>query len=497
MDARIRRLGIALLALLGLVFAQVNRIQVVAAESIAANPANAARRIVADLEVARGRILARDGVTVLAESRPVGDGRYRRVYPAGPLYAPVTGHRSFIYGPTRVERAADDALAGRSAALLPATLVDRILGTPRAGGDVVTTIDPELQRAAADALGDRPGAVVAIDPATGDVLALVANPSYDPNRLAGLRGEPVRAAWDELTADPAQPLLSRASEELYPPGSTFKIITAAAALAAGYGPQSRWPNPTSLDLPDTTAALDNFGGTRCLGAAEEITLADAFRVSCNVTFGEIGLALGPERLVAQARAFGFGADPGAHLIPFDLPAAGGVVPDATAFADRRPAVAISAIGQADVLANPLQMALVSAAVANGGVLMRPRLLLEVRDPSGAVVERFGTEAWGRPMTPEDARALAELMASVVAAGTGTAAAIDGVVVAGKTGTAQHGGGPIPHAWFTGFAPLGGPVAAVAVLVLDGGSLGSEATGGRVAAPVARAVLAAALAMGAP
>lgn len=497
MDARIRRLGVALLALLGLVFAQVNRIQVVSAEAIAANPANAARRIVADLEVHRGRILARDGVTVLAESRPVGDGRYRRVYPAGPLFAPITGHWSSIYGPTRVERAADDALAGRSAALLPATLLDRILGTPRAGGDVVTTIDPDLQRAAATALGDLPGAVVAIDPATGDILALVANPSYDPNRLAGLRGSTVRAAWDELNADPGQPLLSRASEELYPPGSTFKIVTAAAALAAGYGPESRWPNPGSLDLPDTTATLDNFGGSRCLGDVAELTLADAFRISCNVVFGEIGLALGPDRLVEQARAFGFGADPDADLIAFDIPAVNGVVPDASAFADRRPAVAISAIGQADVLANPLQMALVSAAVANDGILMRPRLLLEVRDPSGAVVERFGTEEWGRPMTPEDARTLAGLMASVVSSGTGTAAQIGGVVVAGKTGTAQHGGGPIPHAWFTGFAPLAGPVAAVAVLVLEGGSLGSEATGGRVAAPIAREVLAAALAMGAP
>mgnify|MGYP006270227929 CR=1 FL=1 len=492
MDARVRRLGAALLALFALAFAQVNRIQVLDAARLADDPANAARRIAQQQEVDRGRILARDG-TVLAESRPIrGTHRYRRVYPAGPLYGGVTGYLSLVYGPSKLERAEDAVLAGRAPELAAASLLDLVAGAPRRGGDVVTTIDPVVQRAAAAALGDQPGAVVAIDPATGEVLALVANPSADPNRLAAIRGEAVRAAWEEFNADPEKPLLSRADEELFPPGSTFKLVTAAAALAAGYGPDSLWDNPPSLDLPDTTATLDNFGGEHCLDGAARITLADALRVSCNVVFGEIGLALGADRLVAQARAFGFGADTAADLVPFDVPFEEGVVPDPSSFSDRTPAIALSAIGQDDVLANPLQMALVATAIANGGTLMVPHLVLEIRDRDGAVVRRTEPEVWGRPMTPEAAAALGAMMAEVVRTGTGTAAQVPGVVVAGKTGTAQHGGGPIPHAWFTCFAPLDAPRVAVAVLVLDGGSLGSDATGGRVAAPIAKAVLEAAL-----
>ncbi|MFM7719016.1 MAG: peptidoglycan D,D-transpeptidase FtsI family protein [Actinomycetota bacterium] len=492
MDARIRRVGLALLVAFGLAFAQVNRIQALDAERLADDPANAARRIVRQQEVDRGRILARDG-TVLAESAPIrGTRRFRRIYPEGPLSGAVTGYLSTIYGPSKLERAMDAVLAGRAPELASTTLLDLLSGAATRGGDVVTTIDPAVQRAAADALGDQPGAVVAIDPATGEILALVANPTADPNRLAALRGPLVRAAWEELNADPEKPLLSRAQEELFPPSSTFKLVTAAAALAAGYGPDSLWDNPPSLDLPDTTATLDNFGGEHCLDGAARITLADALRVSCNVVFGEIGLALGADRLVAQARAFGFGPDTSADLVPFEVPFEEGVVPDPAYFADRTPAIALSAIGQDEVLANPLQMALVAAAIGNGGVLMEPHLVLEIRDRDGAVVRRTEPRVWGRPMTPEAAAALGAMMAGVVRSGTGTAAQVPGIEVAGKTGTAQHGGGPIPHAWFTCFAPLDAPRVAIAVLVLDGGSLGSDATGGRIAAPIAKAVLEAAL-----
>jgi peptidoglycan glycosyltransferase len=332
---------------------------------------------------------------------------------------------------------------------------------------------------------------VALDPRTGDVLALVANPSYDPNPLSSHSPEEVRSTWAELNEDPSTPLLSVANDELYPPGSTFKIVVAAAALANGYGPDSTWPNPHVLDLPDTEETLENFGGVTCSGGSQ-ITLAEALRQSCNVVFGEIGLTLGPQALAEQAWAFGFAPTPSSGTVPFDIPFQEGVFPDPTYFLTRRPAVALSAIGQDNVTANPMQMALVAAAIGNGGALMRPRLVSEVRAPDGRVVETYEPQVHSRPMTPENAALLTAMMVDVVRSGTGTAAAIPGVSVAGKTGTAQHGEGADPHAWFVSFAPAEDPQVAVAVIVLDGGSLGSDATGGRLAAPIAKAVMEAAL-----
>jgi peptidoglycan glycosyltransferase len=492
-DRQIRRLGLALLVLFLLLFAQVNYLQVLASQRLADNPANATRQLIAEYEVDRGSILAADGTTVLATSRRSrGALRYQRRYPQGPLYADVTGYYSVIYGRSGLEDAFNPYLNGSAPELLPQTLADQILGRPKRGASIITTIQPALQRAAAQALGSQPGAVVALDPRTGDVLALVANPTYDPNLLASQNPREVRRAWAELTNDPDKPLLSRAYQELYPPGSTFKLVTAAAALQNGYTPESLWPNPPALQLPQTTHVLENFGGEHCLGGAPKITTAQALTVSCNVVFGEIGLALGADSLAAQARAFGFAADASSGDVPFDLPFQEGVFPDPSYFTDRLPAVALSAIGQDNVAANPLQMALVAAAIANGGVEMAPRLVTEVRDPSGRVIRSFAPKEYGRPISPRTAAELTQMMVSVVRSGTGTAAQIPGVTVAGKTGTAQHGEGQPPHAWFVSFAPAENPQVVVAVIVLDGGSLGSEATGGRVAAPIAKAVMQAAL-----
>jgi peptidoglycan glycosyltransferase len=493
MDKQIRRLGVAMLGLFVLVLAQVTYIQVVAAGRLADNPANATRQLIAEYRVDRGDILAADGRTVLALSRKSGGQlKYQRRYPQGPLYAGITGYYSVIYGRSELEQSFNDYLAGTAPQLIPQTLIDQILGRPQRGAAVVTTIDPVLQRVAARALGNLPGAVVALDPRTGDVKAIVANPTYDPNLLASQDPKVVRSEWRRLNADPGQPLVSRAIDELYPPGSTFKMVTAAAALQNGYGPDSLWPNPHVLDLPQTTANLQNFGGEDCLGGAPEITLAQAFTVSCNVVFGQVGLKLGPEKLAAQARAFGFAPDPSSGDIPFDIPLQAGVFPDPSYFAERQPALALAAIGQDNVAANPMQMALVASAIANGGVEMVPRLVTQVRDPSGQVVQSYAPQVYGRPISPQTAIQLTQMMVSVVQSGTGTAAQISGVEVAGKTGTAQHGQGLPPHAWFASFAPAQNPTIAVAVIVLDGGSLGSDATGGLVAAPIAKAVMEAAL-----
>jgi peptidoglycan glycosyltransferase len=364
--------------------------------------------------------------------------------------------------------------------------VDEILGRPKRGATVVTTLDPKLQQAAAQALGNLPGGVVAMNPHTGEVLAMVANPSYDPSPLASHSADKVRAAWKRLNAEPGKPLLSRTAQELFPPGSTFKLVTAAAALENGMTPNTQFDNPPELDLPQTNNTLQNFGNEHCLGGAPKLTLAQALTVSCNVVFGEVGLRLGAERLVEQAMKFGFD-----QQVDFDVPFAEGSIPPASAFAQDLPGVAYSAIGQQSVGANPMQMALVASAIANGGIEMRPRLVSEIRDQSGRVVKSFGPSEFGRPISPQTASELTQMMVQVVDQGTGTAAQIPGVQVAGKTGTAQHPNGN-PHAWFVCFAPAQNPQIVVAVIVLDGGSVGSEATGGHVAAPIARAVLQAAL-----
>jgi peptidoglycan glycosyltransferase len=494
-NRQIRQLGVALLVLFLIVFGQVNHLQVVAADRIANDEANARRQLIAEYDVDRGSILAADGTTVLASSRPsAGELRFQRRYPRGELYAHETGFYSFVFARTELEETFNDFLAGDAAELLPQTLTDLILGRPRQGATIVTTLVPEVQEAAAAAAAAEPGdvAIAALDPATGDVLALVAEPSYDPNLIASQDPKVVRDSWQELNADPDKPLVSRASDELFPPGSTFKLVTASAALQNGFGPTSTWPNPRELDLPLTDETLENFGGSHCAGGAATITLAEALKVSCNVTFGQVGLELGAEKLAEQARLYGFTAEPGQDLVPFDIPWVSGVFPAPETFEQRTPAIALSAIGQQDVAANPLQMALVAAAIGNGGVEMQPRLVTEARDPSGRVIATFDPEVFSTPLTPTNAALLTDMLVAVVDGGTGTAARIPGVTVAGKTGTAQHGEGADPHAWFVSFAPAEAPEVAVAVIVLDGGSLGSEATGGQVAAPIAKAVMEAAL-----
>ncbi len=495
MERQIRRLGVGLLVLFLLLLAQINYIQVFAADRLENNRANATRQLKAEYAVDRGSILASDGRTVLASSRrSSGLLRYQRRYPQGERYAHLTGYYSFVFGRSELEQSFNSYLAGDAPELLPQTLTDLVLGRDRRGATIVTTIDPAIQEAAEQAAAAEPGdvAVAVVEPSTGNVLAMVSEPSYDPNRLAAQDGQAVREAWDELNADPEKPMVSRASDELFPPGSTFKLVTASAALENGFGPESVWPNPRELDLPLTDATLENFGGEHCSGGVPQITLAEALRISCNVVFGEIGLELGAEKLAEEARLYGFTAEAGDDLVPFDIPWVSGVFPDPATFEGRTPAIALSAIGQQDVAANPMQMALVSSAIANGGILMQPRLVTEIRDPSGRVIGQFEPEEFSTPLSPQNASILTQMMVSVVQSGTGTAAQIPGVTVAGKTGTAQHGEGEAPHAWFTCFAPAESPQVAVAVIVLDGGSLGSEATGGQVAAPIARAVLEAAL-----
>jgi peptidoglycan glycosyltransferase len=471
-------------ALFVALFVQMNYWQVVEADKLSNAPGNT-RVATRDFARPRGVIQTADGV-VVAKSVDVADGfKRQRQYPAGPLYAPITGFFSFTYGTDGVERTYAAELAGR--AVTGIRNLGEALTSADRSANVTLTIRNAVQDAAAKALGTRRGAVVALDPTTGAVLALVTSPSYDPNPLAAHDQHAVRAAWDRLQADPTKPLLPRAYRERYAPGSTFKVVTAAAALDRAPELVTRaYPVLRELTLPQTDKPLPNFDGKPCGGR-----MPDLLRVSCNTGFGQIGLDLGGERLSAQAHDFGFGDRP-----PFDLPgAARSQFPDAAAFVRDLPALAKSAIGQQDVVATPLQMALTAGAVGNGGVIMEPHVMAEIRDHEGAVVRTWAPRPWRRALSPGAAAALRDMMVGVVTGGSGRQAAVPGVAVAGKTGTAQTTGNNA-HAWMIAFAPAEAPRVAVAVIVESQPSV-TEATGGRVAAPIARAVLQAALSSGTP
>ncbi|MEW6473963.1 MAG: penicillin-binding protein 2 [Actinomycetota bacterium] len=480
MNRQIRRVGMVVVVCFVALFVQVNYLQVIRADSLANDTRNV-RAVKRAFSEPRGEILTSDGV-IVARSVPV-DSQFERLrtYPTGPLFGHVSGFFSFNFGASGVEDAYNRDLSGRHPDQQFRNLGDWLIGKERTG-DAVLSLSNVAQAAAREALGDRRGSVVVLDPATGEVVALWSNPSYDPGPLADHSTKKAQEAFDAYTADPANPMLARAYRERYPPGSTFKVVTAATAIDTGTATiQTGYPALRFLDLPQSDKQLRNFGGSSCGG-----TMAESFRRSCNTTFGRIGLDLG-EKLVDGMKAFGITED-----VPFDLPEARSAGPAPGTFEKNKPSFANAAIGQGDIAVTPLQMATVAAAIANGGVLMAPHVLREIRDADGRVVRRIGPNEWKRAVQPTTAAALTEMMVDVVRRGTGTAAAVPGHTVAGKTGTAEAPGGPdgtAPHAWFIGFAPAEAPRFAIAVIVERGGDLGDEATGGRVAAPVAGNVLA--------
>lgn len=489
MTGAVQRVAVTLFVLFGVLFVHLNYLQVIRADQLAEDDRNT-RGLIAEYEVRRGSILAGDAETQLARAVETdGRLRFQRVYDHGVRYAHVTGFHSYRFGRTQVERAFNDVLSGGDAAAFTRNVADLLAGRERTGQDVVTTVRPAAQAAAQEALGPQRGAVVALQPRTGAILAMWSNPSYDPNLLATHDPEELEEHALALQADESEPLRNRAMEERYNPGSTFKLVTAAAALTAGVRPEDTFPDPVRQELPLTTATIGNFGGGTCTGGGT-ITLRQALVVSCNTTFAQLGLQVGAEGLVAQAERFGMNTD-----WDLSLPSVASVIPPEGL---DPPATAQSAIGQRDVQVTPLQMALIAAAIGNDGVLMTPRIAERVEDfDTGEVVREFPPEPFVPPGQPDaqalsaaDATVLRDMMVAVVASGTGRRAAIPGVTVAGKTGTAQADGPPT--VWFVGLAPAEDPQVAVAVVVEDGGAAGAGATGGAVAAPIARAVMEAAL-----
>ncbi len=483
MNTPIRRLSTLVAVLFAILLVSTTWIQVVAAKSINERPDNR-RTLLASYNRERGQIIV-DGKAV-AKSVPSDDElKWNRTYPEGPLYSHVTGYYSFVYGAGGgVEESSDPLLSGQSDKLFYRRITDIVTGRNPSGASVELTIDPRAQQAADAALGDQRGAVVALDPSTGAILALVSHPDYDPNSLTSHDVKAVQKAWKQLNDDPSQPMVDRAiAGDLYPPGSTFKLVTAATALESGdYTPDTEIPGPAVLDLPQTTSDLPNDDGLPC-GPGDSSTLLVALQRSCNTSFGALGLKLGQNAISSQAAKFGFGDS---LQVPMR------VTPSTFPSGLNPPQLAQSSIGQFDVRVTPLQIAMVSAAIANQGVVMNPYLVQTVRGSDLSVIDRASPEKMSDAVSPETASELTTMMKAVVEGGTGTPAQIPGVSVAGKTGTAQHAEGAAPHAWFTGFAPAEDPKVAVAVVVEDGGRAGNEGFGGSVAGPIAKAVMQAVL-----
>jgi penicillin-binding protein A len=483
MNKPIRRLSFIVALLFSALLLSTTWIQFVQAKDLDSRPGNR-RTLLDSYSRDRGAILING--SPIAKSDPTKDEfKYARSYPSGKLYSQVTGYYSFIYGAGGGLEGAEDALlSGQSDKLFYRRVVDMLTGKVPSGASLELTINPKAQQAADQALGNQRGAVVALDPSTGAILAMVSHPQYDPTTLSSHNLIAVEAAWKALNADPGRPAVNRAiAGDLYPPGSTFKLITAAAALSSGkFTEQSQIPAPASLALPQSTVNLPTDDHQPC-GPGNKTSLTHALEISCNTAFGWLGLQLGADALRAQAAKFSFGD---ALRVPMR------VTPSTVPAQLNPPQTAQAAIGQYDVRVTPLQMAMVSAAIANKGIVMNPYLVKDSRNSNLDIIDQTQPEQLSQAVSADVAAALTRMMVAVVRSGTGTPAQIPGIEVAGKTGTAQHTKGGAPHAWFTAFAPTINPRIAVAVVVEDGGNAGSEAFGGKVAAPIARQVIEAVL-----
>ena len=482
MTTQLRRLSAVMLLMFLALFASLSWIQVGAASELTAHPEN--RRALYDsYEVQRGTIFA--GGEVIASSVPSDDVySWTRTYPDATMWSPVTGYiNPVLRSSTGIEQAMNAALSGSGSQQFLARIEQIISGQPARGSNVLLSLNPEVQRVAYDALQGYEGAVVAIEPATGRVLAMVTSPGYDTNLLATHNSSAVNTTYDELLADPLDPLINRTINELDPPGSTFKVVVAAAALASGeYTPESTFPNPATWQLPGTSNILHNYDLGTC-GPGETVDLATALRLSCNIPFAQLAVALGDDAIREQAEKFGFNDG-------FEIPLK--VTPSVYPRTLDEPQTALSGIGQSDVRATPLQIAMVSAGVANDGVVMVPRMVDEVVAADLTVQQEFEDTVFGEALSRSDAATLTRLMVSNVREGAASGARMDGVDVAGKTGTAEHGPGDPYTLWFTGFAPADDPQVAVAVMVQNGGGLGQNGTSNGIAAPIAKRVIEAVL-----
>lgn len=471
MNVPIRTVTVFVSLMMAALLLNLTAISVIQSEDLNAHPSN---RRVRDAEFARprGAILVGNEPIAVSVPRP-GRFPYVRTYPAGELWSTVTGWYSYDYARSGLESFFNEELAGTSSVQSIDRIVDLITGQSSQGANISTTLNPRAQAAAVRALGSQRGAAIAMDYETGEILAMVSTPTYDPNRLATVDLEVAREAWAELLNAPEEPLRNRAAREVYPPGSTFKLITAAAALEDGLVPSSELDAPTSLRLPNSSRSIGN--STDCGGTS--VTLQQALQTSCNTAFGSLALDLGSDKLRAMAEAFGFNQEQ-----TLDLAAATSRFPTELDEAQ----TALSAIGQYEVAASPLQMLQVAAAIANDGVMMSPYLVSTVTNRDLTVLSSRGPEVIGQPISASTAGLLQQMMVATVEDGTGRPAQTESMVVGGKTGTAQTAPDRPPYAWFIGYADE--PSVAIVAFVEDADVDRDDISGGRLAAPIFKAVL---------
>ncbi|GGN66031.1 penicillin-binding protein [Streptomyces albiflavescens] len=483
MNKPLRRIAIFCGLLVLALLIRDNWLQYVQADELRTDPKN--RRVTIErYATPRGDIIV-DGDPITGSKKSTNsDFEYKRTYKNGPMWAPVTGYVSQAFGASQLENIDDGILTGNDDRLFFRNTLDMVTGKKKQGGNVVTTLNGAAQKAAFEGLGDKKGAVAAIDPKTGAILALASTPSYDPSTFAGNSTNTDGKAWNKLQKknNPDDPMLNRALRETYPPGSTFKVVTAAAALENGLVPDAdtKTDSPDPWTMPGTTTVLPNEGNLPCKNA----TLRVALQVSCNSVFGKVGADLGNDKMLEEAKKFGFGSE---QFTP--------VRSNASVFSDdmNKSQTALSSIGQYNTAATPLQMAMVASAVANDGTLMKPYMVSELSTHNLDVIEHTDPQKLSQPLSQKNAQVLQSMMETVIKpGGTGTRAAIPGVTVGGKTGTAQHGidNSEKPYAWFISYAKLsdGSSPVAVAVVVEDGSANRDDISGGGLAAPIARDVM---------
>ncbi|WP_341924880.1 penicillin-binding protein 2 [Nocardioides psychrotolerans] len=483
MNKPIRTISMFCLLLFVALMLNATYLQFWRADSLDNDPRN--RRVIeAAYSRERGAILV--GREPIAESVPSDDRfEFQRTYPIPFKYAPVTGYFSF-FSQTAIEQTQNEVLSGEDPRLFVTKLVDLLSNDPNKGGSVQLTLDPDAQDAAYEGLdalpGNVEGSVVALDPATGKILAMVSLPTYDPNKLASHDLDEVTSTYERLDEDPAEPLVNRAIAKTLPPGSTFKIVTAAAAIESGnYSASSEVPGGSTYRLPQTSAesgVIDNEG--RDCGT-DRIPFAQAMENSCNTTFAALANELGAEAMLKQAEAFGFNSTYLEDL----RPQAESVFPEDM----NPPETGQSGIGQFEVRSTPLQMAMVVGAVANNGIVKRPYIVDEVQSAEYDVLEKTEDSDLSQAISSSTAADLTQLLVSTVDNGTASPAAIPGISVAGKTGTAQSGIDDVPpYAWFVSFAPADDPQVAVAVMIESADIPRGEIAGGQLGGPIAKAVM---------
>ena len=482
MNKPIRTISVFCLVLFLALMANVTYLQVFKADELSASPYN--KRVIAEqFSRERGAILV--GRQPIAKSVATDDQyKFQREYPMPRLYAHVTGRFNY-YGSTQLEQSQGDLLSGDDSRLFVNRVVDMLANRSPKGGNVELTLDHAAQKAAYDGLsslpGDVEGAVVAIEPATGKVLAMVSLPSFNVNKLASHRFGEVIASQERLDKDKSQPLLNRGTSMRLPPGSVFKMVTAAAAIEyAGYDADSRVPGGDSYQLPLTSGPTGRLGNEGRDCGTERVSFKKAMGNSCNTTFAQLAVEVGADKMEEMAEKFGFNEQ---YLD--ELPMASSIFPGDMDAAQ----TGQSGIGQFEVAATPLQMAMVAAGIANGGTVMKPYLVDEVTSPSLQVLDRADPEEYGRAISARTAREVTDLLVHTVDEGTASPARIPGVKVAGKTGTAQSGITDVaPYAWFTSFAPADDPEVAVAVMIQKADVPRGEVAGGKLAGPIAKAVM---------